>query len=1183
MTYSSAAWIFSICLLLTSVSVNANTTLTGTAVAEQVILEQIRQGEAMFRDDLILEAINRLYRINPDHPEGVFAEIKMAVRHEDISKAEKLLKQLESDSNIYAKADRLIYINKDQGKQQLVKARLFAAAGRNEDAIKVYDEVFESVFPDVNLALEYWIVKVHTKDARQQGIAELLLLVKDNPKHAELLTALAEVLFQEHNAEQAIYYLHELAKLPNQRVKAARREYEYLSTLSVSAETLKKWDQFVQRYSELDIVSQAKDQLNYQKSLVHDDSWQAGQQGLILLNQGDSLAALVLLKQAVARYPESIEFNGGLGLAYLRSGNRPQALKYFELARDNTPGIESTSKWVSLIDATNYWLLLERAKTEYSNSNFKSAKQLYEQAYKLDSSNVFASIGLANTLLAMGQKEYAWSYYIKALNRAGATETDTAVRGIRRYLLSLPPHEALQRINELPSGKKNLFNKIERDLKVALLEKQAEQAEQEGDLELAILLLGQAQSIDLDNTWLSYKLAQLLNNQGRAEEALSAFELHLSRNIGSESAHYANALLLSAQSKWQDASDSLELIDSGLWGERTYALHAKLQEDLLIDNALKLYDAGMVADAIKLMETAKASIRARLYLAGWYLAQKNYVRSLNIYQDILDSEPDSTEAYLGRLEVMVNMGKYKEVKQELTRLDVLTDSNDLIASRRIASIFVAIGEPDKAYSVLANAVGKVDVVDAHTLRDLAQLGSKRNPELSLDTYAKALYLEGELQESDLIPFRNNVAFTRAMRANEQDGWLTGSLRANAQKLYKQQTPVLTVHHDNWLRTDGTKGLSRLNSGVTIAQLEYPVAHGKAFVRADHVIMDAGKLSTNKNGEYTGKFGTCSFAARDVSGSWQSLSGCANNLHQKARGVSAAVGWSDDNIHVDIGTTPQGFKVTNIVGGLTYKSKLGKTGWSLTGSRRPMSNSVLSFAGMKDPRTGIVWGGVVATGATLGLSWDQGGKDGVWASLAYHKITGKNVAGNNRTRLMGGYYRRLVNNADERLTVGLHAMYWRYGKNLSEYTLGHGGYYSPQRYTSIGPSASYARRTANWSFIIEGSASIANSRSDSGSYYPLSSQITRPWHKLSGLGSNISSFNNANSFSGSSSSGFGYWVRGIAERRLSNNLIAGAGFDWQRSKDYSPSRFMLYLRYTFKPWQGSLDMPPSPIEPYANFK
>ncbi|MXQ68544.1 hypothetical protein GR302_00970 [Aeromonas caviae] len=68
----------------------------------------------------------------------------------------------------------------------------------------------------------------------------------------------------------------------------------------------------------------------------------------------------------------------------------------------------------------------------------------------------------------------------------------------------------------------------------------------------------------------------------------------------------------------------------------------------------------------------------------------------------------------------------------------------------------------------------------------------------------------------------------------------------------------------------------------------------------------------------------------------------------------------------------------------------------------------------------------------------------------------------------------------------------------------------------------------------------------------------------------------------SSSGFGYTLNGVVEHRLTEHWRIGGRVDIQQADDYAPSHVPLFLRYTFKPWQGDLDMPPRPLTPYADF-
>jgi hypothetical protein len=259
-----------------------------------------------------------------------------------------------------------------------------------------------------------------------------------------------------------------------------------------------------------------------------------------------------------------------------------------------------------------------------------------------------------------------------------------------------------------------------------------------------------------------------------------------------------------------------------------------------------------------------------------------------------------------------------------------------------------------------------------------------------------------------------------------------------------------------------------------------------------------------------------------------------------------------------------------VGGVRRRGGLGTFGWTLGASRRAMSNSLLSYAGTRDPNTGTIWGGVRATGVNAGLSWDRGGPNGFWSDLGYHYLGGKNVADNYRWRFMAGYYRKLIIRTNERLTTGLTTMLWHYDKNLSGYTLGQGGYYSPQRYFSLSLPLGYARRTQDWSFLVQMSVSWSYARTDSSPLYPLKSLMPpdQPGR-------------NASTAAGTSS-GFGYTALAAVERRLTNHMVLGAGVDIRQSEDFTPNRAMLYLRYTLQPWRGNLRSPPAPLTPYAEF-
>ena len=512
---------------------------------------------------------------------------------------------------------------------------------------------------------------------------------------------------------------------------------------------------------------------------------------------------------------------------------------------------------------------------------------------------------------------------------------------------------------------------------------------------------------------------------------------------------------------------------------------------------------------------------------------------------------------LTAIDASLAAGNTAQAKQELQQASL--QGLSLNQQRRVAMAWLDVGETSRAASLLqplkaAAASQPAGQDKALIYRNAANVEQQiGQPQLARQDYEQAMVASGITNK---VP-QDNDSYTRLTRNNSGGDWLKRGIRSDAHDLYRQQDVNFTVDTDSWT-SSGTPGKSDLTANTTMFQADMPLYQGRGFLRADWVRMDAGMFD-NENGNYEASFGTCSDQ------------NCRSYRSQTANGLSLGAGWENDKWKGDLGTTPLGFPVVNWVGGLAYSSDWGQTGWTTTVSRRPVSSSLLSFAGAKDPGTGTTWGGVIATGGSLGLSYDQGLANGVWADLSAHQLTGKNVEDNTRERLMGGYYYKVINEDNRRATVGLSSMVWHYQKDLSGYTLGQGGYYSPQQYFSVSVPVNYRQRTENWSWQLGGSVSWSRSSTSDQKRYPIQNLIPDSLPDKSAIET------------GSSGSGFGYTVQALVERRVSAHWTVGGGIDIQQAKDYTPSHFLLYARYSMSGWQGDLDMPPQPLVPYADFK
>lgn len=1157
-------FLLSITILITLSTGSAQSAFDSLDVAsiERSMLEQIQLGESLYRDDIVKDAVARLYRIYPQHPQGLLAELRLAVHLDDLERARELLvklKQVVPESEMYQQGAFLLKFTEPDMREKLAQGRLYAAAGRFDEARVIYDELLQKYYPSADLAVEYWQVRTHQAMQRPLAITALTDALQTFAKHPSLFRALVDYHFQEKQPTQALHYLHLLAEQKAQRDWAASREYEYLITLPISSHTSSLWVVFISRYAGLDAADKAQIELDRQTALLGDQSWQTGQTGLRLLEQGNSAQAITHFKRAIAAYPNDVELHGALGLAYLRQGDRTRALQYFRLAKAKEQRDDQTSKWISLIASTEYWLLLEQASEAFKREDWVQAQQLYRQAYQRDSRNIFALLGLADTALATQQPDIAWGYFKRALQTAPGDEV--AQLGVLRYLATLSSEQTLDILIPLKPQNARLFIQAKRDLQIDLLEQRATYAEQESRWHDQLDILREIQQLNLADPWASYRLALALRKQGNETGALEAYQLHLSAHPHVSISRYAHGLLLASVARWDATLNTLNTVPKHAWTTDMHNLAQRVIDARLINLAQQRYSNGDISQAFALLETEPQSQTARLQVAQWSYDAGDYTKSLAYYTQALQAEPDNRDARLGQLENWAAQGKLEQVRDVLDGAELKFTDPQSSTYRRIVNLWLLVGEKKRAQTILQQRAKQLTEPDALLYRDLARLTSTQDPQQALNWYAYGMRDAGLLPPVAISAQRDDVAFTTAMRETEDDDWLARGLRTEAAKIYLRETATFTLHTDIWWRSDGTTGLSKLNANTTMAHLEFPLTQGRAFLRADHVRMDAGTLKKDADGRYSGRFGSCSLAE------------CWHGLTQKADGTSFATGWYDEQLSFDIGSTPDDFTVQNWTGGISYSDKTGVTGWRLTASRRPLSNSLLSFAGAKDPGTGIKWGGVIANGVSLGLGWDQGNANGVWADISHHQLSGKNIADNTRSRVMGGYYRRLINTPNELLTVGVASMLWHHKKDLSEYTLGHGGYYSPQRYISLSLPIKYSRRTLDWSYILEGSVSASVSKTGNMAYFPKQGLIAAPFQ---GKASKDRS-------KGSSGRGVGYSLRGSVEHRLNSNWVLGTGIDWQHSKDYSPNRAMLYLRYSFEPWQGNLKLPIEPLIPYADFK
>lgn len=358
----------------------------------------------------------------------------------------------------------------------------------------------------------------------------------------------------------------------------------------------------------------------------------------------------------------------------------------------------------------------------------------------------------------------------------------------------------------------------------------------------------------------------------------------------------------------------------------------------------------------------------------------------------------------------------------------------------------------------------------------------------------------------------------------------------------------------WRHKPGDDGISSFDSMVIPSFWHHAQNYEQRWwLQADGVSVDAGKLS--EDFDAASSLGTLRAAGPAAARSF---------TNDAQSGLAVGLGLVTDTFAADIGSTPLGFELPQLVGGFEWRPAVPDIAVSLGFSRRAVTSSVLSYAGMRDPISGARWGGVVQTGPYLDAGIYRE-RFSIAGALRVTEIAGERVLDNKfyGARIGGDW--KFYSEPYLRASLGLAINYWQFDHNLQNYTFGSGGYYSPQSYVSVALPLEVWGETHDWSYRLRASVSHTNSKHDAIAMFPNDPGLE------AAAGNPIFGEDSSNSVSLSA------YV--AVERQLSSTWIAGAKLDIDRSDYYEPTVLMIYLRHAFAPWTTRIAVPPRPLQPY----
>lgn len=349
---------------------------------------------------------------------------------------------------------------------------------------------------------------------------------------------------------------------------------------------------------------------------------------------------------------------------------------------------------------------------------------------------------------------------------------------------------------------------------------------------------------------------------------------------------------------------------------------------------------------------------------------------------------------------------------------------------------------------------------------------------------------------------------------------------------------------------GEAGLSKLKDIGGTATVATGFAGGRISASASPVVLDAGQAS--RSGQ--ARFGyNPTIEAQAIVDQQPSPLVAADTQHDS--GVAFDVAYQNGAFKADVGTTPVGFNKTNIQGGVSVSPKLNENvSARIWGERRPVTDSVLSYSGSKDPVTGQRWGSVMRSGGGGALSYDRNGS-GVYADAAYYRYDGDHVRKNSSYQVNIGGYLRAYRSASSTLSIGANINYQAYDNNQNYFSFGHGGYFSPQSFVSLSfPMHFDTKFGSGWKAKIDFAPGYQSYKQDAVALYPTDLAAQAKLDALKAQDSDVRSY-----YDSISKTGFGYALDAGIDYQFGANTLLGGDIKVNTFGNYKEFQTMLHLK------------------------
>ncbi|HBS26737.1 MAG TPA: hypothetical protein DD827_06370 [Gammaproteobacteria bacterium] len=717
------------------------------------------------------------------------------------------------------------------------------------------------------------------------------------------------------------------------------------------------------------------------------------------------------------------------------------------------------------------------------------------------------AISLLDQLIGM-YPDYPDAYHAKALYHAQFNEL----------------FEGLVALESIPEAYRNqrqasLYRDVYRQLWIKQKKLEADQLIAIGDFAAVNEIIETMKVVEQADPFAMLIRAELLADVGKTGEAINIVNQvkNFSTNDDVTFKTQLATVLLKARER-----DALELILGQLKAQEPSMNFAqrddvqKLRLGMSLQKADDLRKAGRYQDAISTLDPMQErfgkDLGLKLSRATIYKESKQYKLAQDIYREILIADPNYRAAYAGSAGSFMDQARYPAARKVIDKgLRTVLEAPELLALR--GKLKLLAGDYNGAAQDLQQSL--FDDYDNRTYN--LQGGSG-----------------GGSGEPDALPGSWQYEARKDLR------------RLNNRKLSN------TLFGLGGRSRDGDGGLNQLTEvSLPILFKNYRDYENSSGLGVRPVLLDAGTLRPD-NGD-ANRFGAL-VLARESDDARERDPVINKSFNFQESGVALTGFIKGRNYKLDLGVTPVGFKINTVLGGLHWFHKGYQSKYGARITRRAVKDSIVSYAGVKDPDTNQEWGAVAKSGLDLNFSYGLD-RMGVYGNIGAHIYDGQSVADNESAEAKLGLYYTLFDTGRSKLTTGINGRYAAFDKNLNFFTLGHGGYFSPQDYVNVSIPIEYQASNGGFHYRIGADIGQQDFNTDAIDVFPIDTPLQ---DRLEEIQSTINSAVRT-TYDAESVSEAVFNIRGEIEYAISDSLAFGGWANATSVDDFEEFKAGIYLR------------------------